>query len=716
MPLPSPDAMLEALDPEQRDVACALRGPVCVLAGAGTGKTRALIHRIAYGVASGVYQPSEVLAVTFTARAAGEMRARLRHLGAAGVQARTFHSAALRQARYFWPRVFGGELPELTASKMPLLAEATRRCRVAAEQSVLRDLAGEVEWAKVSNVRPQHYAALAAAAGRQIAGLDLSTVSAVFAAYEEVKRERGRIDMEDVLLCTAALLGEDEGAAAQVRRQYRYLMVDEYQDVSPLQVSLLDLWRGGRDDLCVVGDPLQTIYSFAGASPDHLTGFARRHPGTTTVELWRNYRSTPQVVKAANSVFARSAGRRDGVVLRSMLADGPPVTCTGQPDEVAEADAVARQVAERHAAGVPLSAMAVLFRVNAQSQAYEEALTACGLPYVVRGVERFFERPEVRQAVTLLRGAARAASMGNDPTANASSGQSSALVDEVSAVLAGMGWTAEPPVGRGAQRDRWESLQALVAMAADEDGTDSGTGLIATDLTGFVADLERRAQMQHAPVAEGVTLATLHTAKGLEWDVVFIVGVHEGTLPIVYAEAPQAVEEERRLFYVGATRARRELLISWAAARTPGGRGHRRPSRFLDGIRPPDSTGPAAQPAGRAGRSGRGRTGRSVARCRVCGAALSVAADRKIGRCAACPGDVDAALFDRLRAWRAAQASAQKVPAYCVVTDATLTAIAEIRPSDPGELVAIPGIGKAKMDRYATDILTLCSGAAEQRN
>ena len=718
MPQQSAEALLESLDPEQREVARALHGPVCVLAGAGTGKTRAITSRIAYGVATGVYAPAQVLAVTFTSRAAGEMRTRLRALGADGVQARTFHSAALRQARWFWPRVFGGELPQLTASKISLLAEASRRCRVQAEQALLRDLAGEVEWAKVSNVRPQDYVAVATAQSRAVSGLDARTVAAVFAAYEEVKRERGRIDMEDVLLCTAALLSEDAAVAAQVRSQYRWLVVDEYQDVSPLQVLLLDLWRGERDDVCVVGDPLQTIYSFAGAAPDHLTGFPRRHPGATTIKLWRNYRSTPQIVSAANRVFPARPGR---VVLQSTQADGPAVTCTPCADEVAEAEHVAGQAAERLAAGTALSSMAVLFRVNAQSEAYEEALAARGLPYVVRGVERFFERPEVRQAVTLLRGAARAASMGDGlvPPAPTETAGMSALVAEVKAVLSGMGWTDAPPVGRGAQRDRWESLQALVAMAGEVDSTGAGaTGETEDERAGstiglpaFVADLERRAQAQHAPVADGVTLATMHTAKGLEWDVVFLAGVHEGTVPIVYADTPEAVEEERRLFYVGVTRARRELQVSWSAARTPGGRGNRRPSRFLDGIRPAESPAPGAGDS-RADIGGRGRASRRVARCRVCGAALGSAAERKVGRCADCPGDVDSALFERLRQWRTEQASAQKVPAYCVVTDATLTAIAESRPSSPTQLGAIPGIGKAKLDRYAEDILNLCESVS----
>ena len=309
MPGPRPEQLLEALDPEQRQVAEALRGPVRVLAGAGTGKTRAITHRIALGVATGVYQPSEVLAVTFTTRAAGEMRGRLRALGAAGVQARTFHSAALRQLRFFWPHVHGTELPTLTESKLGLLATAARRCRVSADQALLRDLASEVEWAKVSNVHPDDYARVAPARGRSVAGHDPETVAQVFSAYEDGKRGQGRMDMEDVLLFTAGLLADDERVAAQVRSQYKRFVVDEYQDVSPLQSALLDLWLGGRDEICVVGDPAQTIYSFAGARADHLLGFARKFPGTTSVELVRNYRSTPEVVDAANRLLAGAPAR-----------------------------------------------------------------------------------------------------------------------------------------------------------------------------------------------------------------------------------------------------------------------------------------------------------------------------------------------------------------------------------------------------------------------
>jgi DNA helicase II / ATP-dependent DNA helicase PcrA len=684
----SADRLLEALDPEQREVALALRGPVRVLAGAGTGKTRALTHRIAYGVASGVYNPTEVLAVTFTTRAAGEMRGRLRALGAGGVQARTFHSAALRQARYFWPRVYGGELPVLTESKLPLLGNAARRNRLETDQATLRDLASEIEWAKVSNVRPDDYARVASARGRTVSGQDPASVARVFATYEEVKRDQGRMDMEDVLLCAAALLAEDERVAAEVRRQYRWFVVDEFQDVSPIQAALLDLWLGGRADLCVVGDPAQTIYSFAGASATYLTDFPRRHPGTTSLELVRNYRSTPQVVAAANKLLAGTPSA--GVSLRSQQEGGPEVVYAEHSDEVAEAESVASQVLELRRQGVPLREVAVLFRINAQSEAFEEALAARGVPYVVRGAARFFERPEVRQAVTLLRGSARGAG-----------GSGDGLVADVKAVLSGMDWQEKAPTGRGNVRDRWESLQAIVSQAEEFAATHEGAGL--ADL---VAELDRRAAEQHAPVAEGVTLATLHAAKGLEWDAVFLVGVHEGTMPIVYAEGPVAVEEERRLLYVGMTRARVRLAVSWSLSRSPGGRASRKPSRFLDGLRPEVRSDRAREERSRA------RAKRGVAHCRVCNAPLGTTAERKIGRCEGCPATYDEELFERLRAWRASRAAAEKVPAYVVFTDLTLQAIAEVRPANPSALLRVSGVGPAKIEKYGDEVLTLVAGGA----
>ncbi|WP_182523941.1 ATP-dependent DNA helicase UvrD2 [Nocardioides dongkuii] len=675
---PSPDQLLDALDPEQRRVAEALRGPVRVLAGAGTGKTRAITHRIAHGVATGVYAPTEVLAVTFTTRAAGEMRGRLRVLGASGVQARTFHSAALRQLRYFWPTVHGSDLPSLIDSKIGLLASAARRQRLSADQALLRDLASEVEWAKVSNVHPDDYARVATARGRAVTGHDPETVGRVFGSYEEVKRAQGRMDMEDVLLFTAGMLADDERVAAQVRRQYKWFVVDEFQDVSPLQSALLDLWLGGRDEICVVGDPAQTIYSFAGANADYLRDFPAKFPGTTSVELVRNYRSTPEVIEAANTLLQGSTSQ--GVKLRAQRPSGPTVSYTPYPDEVAEAEAVAARILALRESGRSLAEVAVLFRINAQSESFEEALAARGISYVVRGAARFFERPEVREAVTRIRGAAR-------------SGQGEAKGDElletVHGTLAGMGWTSEAPTSRGQTRDRWESWQALVGQATEYAAAGG-------DLGGFVDELDRRAAEQHAPVADGVTLATFHAAKGLEWDSVFLCGLQDGTLPITYADTPAAVEEERRLLYVGVTRARVDLWLSWALARNPGGRAGRKPSRFLDRLLPEEAKGDRA-PA----------RSRKVASCRECGKPLSTGAEKKRGRCADCPASYDEELFERLREWRKSRADDESVPAFVVFTDATLQLIAEHRPQSPEALLRISGIGRSKVERYGEDVLGL---------
>jgi DNA helicase-2/ATP-dependent DNA helicase PcrA len=693
----SADAVLEALDPEQREVATALSGPVCVLAGAGTGKTRAITHRIAYGAHSGVYSPSHVLAVTFTARAAGELRTRLRSLGVGGVQARTFHAAALRQLSYFWPQAVGGAPPRIQEHKAGLVADAAARLRLSVDRFAVRDLAAEIEWAKVTLLTPPEYAAAATRVGRaEPGGFDLPTVARLLEVYEDVKTERGVIDFEDVLLLTVGILQEYPQVAATVRGQYRHFVVDEYQDVSALQQRLLDLWLGDRTDVCVVGDPSQTIYSFTGASPQHLLGFPRRYPGAQVVRLVRDYRSTPQVVALANSLLARagpSAGP-DGARLRLVAErpDGPAPTLTAYDDDVAEAAGVVREVRRLVAAGVRPSQVAVLYRTNAQAQPLESALADAGIGYLVRGGERFFARKEVRDAVLLLRGAARA-SDGGTP-----------VPDEVRSVLASTGWSAQPPAGGGAVRDRWESLQAL-AVLADE----LAAARPDARLTDVVAELDERATAQHAPTVEGVTLASLHAAKGLEWDAVLLVGLCEGLMPISLASGPEAVEEERRLLYVGITRAREHLLLSWTRARTPGGRATREPSRFLDGLlgepRPARRERPGRGPGGDSSPGRRSKAKEAAASCRGCGARLATGAERKVGRCAACPPTYDEALFERLRQWRSSTAAAASVPAYVVFTDATLVALAERLPQDERELAAIAGVGPAKLARYGADVL-----------
>lgn len=691
----TPDAILAALDPEQRAAARAVCGPVCILAGAGTGKTRTITHRAAYAVASGAVQPSALLAVTFTARAAGEMRTRLRALGVGGVQARTFHAAALKQLNYFWPRAVGGAPPRLVDNTFGLVANAAARARLRPGTSEIRDLLSELEWAGSTLVGPEDYPASAARAGRQ-GPYDPAVVAQVYEAYVQLKQAQGIADWGDLLLLTAAALEENSAVAAEFRARYRSFVVDEYQDVTPLQQRLLDAWLGGRDDLCVVGDPQQTIYSFTGAAPDYLLGFRRRYRDAVEVRLIRDYRSTPQVVALANAVIAGARGGPDRLELLAQRPPGPAAAFCEHADEPAEAAQVALRCRQLMSAGTPASEIAVLYRVNAQSAGYEEALTDAGVPYVIRGGARFFDRAEVKQALLLLRGAGRAAD----------DGAPAELAARVADVLrSGMSWSAQaPPAGAGATRERWESLAALHRLAGDLASTQPQAGL-----RELVAELEERAAAQHAPSVEGVTLASLHAAKGLEWDAVFLVGLVEGTMPLVHADTPAAVEEERRLLYVGITRARSHLFLSWALSRSPGGRGSRRPSRFLDGLH--ELTRPAAGPPGGAGGSAR-RTRHGPVPCRVCGTSLTAAVDRKLGRCAGCPVDRDEALFEALRAWRSERAKGLGQPAFCVFTDATLIAIAEQRPGDVAALVAIPGIGQSKLDRFGSEVLGLVGASA----
>ncbi|MHA7292826.1 ATP-dependent DNA helicase UvrD2 [Arthrobacter sp. HLT1-21] len=690
------ERILAGLDDEQRTVASTLTGPLCVLAGAGTGKTRAITHRIAYGVHTGVYKPQQVLAVTFTARAAAEMRTRLRDLSAQGVQARTFHAAALRQLQYFWPQAVGGPLPALVDHKAQLIAEASRRLRLSTDRAAIRDVAAEIEWAKVSMLTPEGYTA--AAAGRvEPAGMDLTTVARIFAGYEDLKLDRNVIDFEDVLLITVGILQEDEKVAATVRAQYRHFVVDEYQDVSPLQQRLLDLWLGDRSELCVVGDASQTIYSFTGATSRHLLDFTGRYEGAQVVRLVRDYRSTPQVVRLANNLLAArtaEAGRHPGstswstpLELIAQRPTGPEPSFTECSDDEAEAAEAARRITELLDNGVLASEIAILYRTNGQSAAYEQALASAGIGYQLRGGERFFTRREVRDALLQLRAGARTAGSDDVPQ----------LVRDI---LASLGYAPVAPASSGAVREKWESLAALVALADELSASRAADGFTLQD---FVAELEERAAAQHAPTVQGVTLASLHTAKGLEWDAVFLVGLSEGLMPISFADTPEAVDEERRLLYVGITRAREHLALSWSTARTPGGRASRKPTRFLDGLRP-------AADGDRAFRTPKARQSRKVSApstCRVCGKVLGSGSERKIGRCADCPATYQEATFEALRAWRLEQARENDVPAFVVFTDATLVAIAEARPTTIEKLGGLAGIGPSKLEKYGESVLSI---------
>ncbi|WP_296666109.1 ATP-dependent helicase [Demequina sp.] len=655
----SADQILEALDPEQREVATALHGPVCVLAGAGTGKTRAITHRIAYGVRVNAYNPTSVLAVTFTARAAGEMRQRLRGLGVDGVQARTFHAAALRQLSYFWPEVVGGQVPQILEQKAAIVGRAARDAGLQPDRLTVRDLASEIEWAKVSLVDPADYPARIAREGRPTpAGLNPAHVQDVMRAYEEAKTDAVAIDFEDILLLLADMIGRHAEVGDQIRRQYRHFVVDEYQDVSPLQQFLLEQWLGGRRELCVVGDPAQTIYSFAGATPRHLLEFARTYTDATQVRLVRDYRSTPQVVRLANELMRRRGSAGAGVELVAQRPSGPAPDYRAYDDDEAEANGVAGRVEALIASGVPAGEIAVLYRANSQSEALEEALAERGIGYLVRGGQRFFSRDEVRRAIVLLRGAAVAP-------------DDRPLGERVRDTLGELGWAEQPPAARGAVRERWDALQALVNLA-DDIASDAGGEATVRE---FVDHLAERAQAQHAPAVDGVTLTTMHAAKGLEWDAVFIVGCSEGLLPISLAETDEALEEERRLLYVAITRAREHLALSFARSRKAGGKATRRRTRFLE------AQWPDARPA----RVARQSTSAKLAEL----------------------GPEEVRLFESLKRWRLETAQADSKPAFTVLVDTSLVEIARDRPGTLGELARVSGVGASKLDKYGLAILEI---------
>lgn len=575
------EALLTGLDAQQRVAAEALLGPVCILAGAGTGKTRAITHRVAYGVASGAYAPNRVMMLTFTARAAAELRGRLRQLGAGGVAARTFHAAALSQLSYFWPQVVGGRPPAVLSGKGRLLGQAAERLALKVDTATLRDVAAEIEWRKVSALSIDDYAGRIQhrpSPGR----LTVEQVVDLLQTYEALKDERRQFDFEDVLLACAGMIEMEPAVAMQVREQYRFFVVDEYQDVSPLQQHLLELWLGGRRDVCVVGDASQTIYSFAGARSDFLLDFERRFPDATLVRLEQNYRSAQPVVDAANRLMRGRAGaltlhaRPEGSSQdRAGGASASPPVINAYPSDMAEARGVAQAILEQLQSGLKPEQIAVLYRVNVQAAAIETALAEVGVSSQVRGATRFFDLPEVRQAIMTLRAAS--VSISGEP-----------LFKSVSDVLRSLGWTQNPPEARGAVRDRWEALNAIMGLV---DQAAPGT-----TFRRFTDELMERQAGQHEPTMAAVTLATLHSAKGLEWDAVHIIGLSEGLVPISYAKTFEQIDEERRLLYVGITRARVALRLSWAQSGQQRG-GARAPSRFLAelGTRTPRAAGARAR-------------------------------------------------------------------------------------------------------------------------
>ena len=559
---------LDGLDEQQREAVTALRGPVCVLAGAGTGKTRVITRRIAHGVDTGAYSPGRVMALTFTSKAAGELRGRLRALGVEGVAARTFHSAALAQLNYFWPTLAGDRPPAIIDNKVRVLAHAADGIGRDLDTPTLRDVAADIERRKVTMCTIDDYARVRA--GATIGRLSASAVIDLHRAYEALKDERRQMDFEDVLLACAGMLETEAHVVAAVREQYRHFTVDEYQDVSPLQHHLLELWVGDRRDLCVVGDASQTIYSFAGADPRFLIDFPHRWEDARVVQLHRNYRSDAAVLAVANDLMRERPGAVELTAVTESASGASAPTVSAYRDEVDEARGVAAHISEQLRAGADATSIAVLYRTGAQSAELAAALADGGIATTVLGGKRFFDLPEVRQAVLALRGASVA------PLERG-------FVEAVRDILRSLGMTDEAPPAGGAVRESWEARSAILRLAEEAPA--------GTTMRSFTDDLMARARTQDEPALRAVTLATLHAAKGLEWDHVHLVGLAEGLLPIAYATHFDQIDEERRLAYVGITRARRSLSLSWSA----GSRG-RSPSRFLQEIR--TSTRDAAPSAG----------------------------------------------------------------------------------------------------------------------
>jgi DNA helicase-2/ATP-dependent DNA helicase PcrA len=549
------EVLLENLDPEQRLAAESLVGPTCILAGAGTGKTRTVTHRIAYGISKGYYSANRVLALTYTNRAAGELRARLRQLGVGAVSVKTFHAAALAQLEFFWPQFSGVPAPSVLQSKARLISEVADSAKIRLDAGALRDFAAEIEWRKYSMLSMSEYAQLVKNRPK-VAGLSPAKNLELQQAYEDAKIKAQKVDWEDVLVLTLGMLRAEPRALAHVQQQYRFFTVDEYQDISPLQHALLDVWLGNHSDLCVVGDPNQTIYSFTGATSEYLQNFGSRYQDANIIQLTRNYRSTQQIVSFANRLTIDSSTVEP---LRSEGEIGLAPRSLSFATVADECSALAAGIRTKLDQGTKPSDIAVLYRVNGQSESIENALANAGIDYQVRGGERFFSRPEIQNAIRAVR--AESVSPTQKP-----------LYQTVTDICRSLGWQTQQPQEKGSAREKWESLNSFLAITEElAEGS---------SIADFANELDERQRSQHEPVKAAITLSTIHAAKGLEWEYVYIIGLTEGYLPISYAQTDAEVREEQRLLYVGLTRAKKELTLSWSR-RDANSTRDRESSRFL---------------------------------------------------------------------------------------------------------------------------------------
>lgn len=685
------DSALETLDDEQRAAVTAGVGPVVIIAGAGTGKTRTIVHRIAYLVASGQVEGSKVLAVTHSTKAAGELHDRLTTMGITSVTARTFHSAALRILREFWGRTGREDELVIADNRYPIVRAVIGRIdKAEPSNEQVFDIAGEIGWAKASLIEPGAYARLATRAGRALVR-PAGEIAKIYRAYEKAKDNQGLVDFEDMLVLTARLIESDAIVAEILRERFELFVVDEYQDTDPAQQLFLDAMLGGRDSLCVVGDPRQSIYTFKGADPGILGGFVKRYPHAHVVRLVRNYRSTPEIVAVANALMS-TAGQE---ALVSHLDHGPWPSMYGARDEHDEEELVAGRIAELLAAGVSSKEIAVLYRFNAQSARFEAALGSLGISYRVADSERFFERPEIRGPLREF-------------------GRRARITPEVDGlellrqVLSEHGYDPDnPPGGAGAARSRFDAQSALGDMLRGTLGEEAMAAQV-------LDEVNRRATEAHVPTTDGVTLSTLHKAKGLEYDWVFLVCMTEGSVPSMYANTVEQLDEERRLCYVGVTRARKGLVVSWSTRR-PGPNGASwtsKPSRFIGdlqrGITKTSGGHKVSEVGGGLGRAlGDNRlasgAGQSLELCVQCGGDLKGMAQRQLGRCGAgCLDGKNQELYRSLVVWRDAQ---REQTGDRVASDRALLTIVARMPSTHSELAAIAGVDKASVRTWGDDII-----------
>jgi DNA helicase II / ATP-dependent DNA helicase PcrA len=672
-----PERLLDGLNDAQRDAVTATSGPVVIIAGAGSGKTRVISHRAAYAIETCAVRADRILLVTFTDKAASEMVDRVAALGHPRVMAKTFHAAALAQLRHFWPSRHGGEpLPRVSDGKARILFPLASRLPGGYRFTQVKDLAETIEWAKVRRILPERWLA----DGGDRAPIPAELFARVYADYERAKARAGEIDFEDMLIETVRLLESDAEAAALVRERKTWFSVDEYQDTNPLAERLLELWLGESRDLAVVGDPDQTIYSFTGASPEFLLGFERRHPGARVVVLAKNYRSTPQILALANRLL--TTGQRGA--LEATRSPGVTPSIRRHADDEAERAAIVGAIRALIGEGTVADEIAILVRINAQLPELEQALTHARIPFRLRG-QRFFERREVKEARRLL-----------GTRWPGSEAKGAALVGAIRTMFEDRLGLDAPGADAGGDeaRERQASLELLLRIVEDvvSDSTDARVADVGLEL-------DRRDAEEAAGAGSGVNLLTYHRAKGLEWDAVFLPALEEGLLPIRQAKEAVEIDEERRLLYVGITRARRRLALSWAARRAgQGGReGSRKPSRFLGLLEGGD------RQAGRDRQPLAGLSSRRIVALERNGAAGD-GDGQSLGPNGA---PADQHLLEALQLWRRDRARADAVPAYVVAHDSMLLAIAEARPASATALARLKGIGPAKLERYGDEILAV---------